>query len=57
MGNIHKIKPSTPRKISEVEWKEGGLGLSSSQSPVAYEWFWPCVLTLPLGAFLLVFFW
>ena len=57
MGKIHHIKPGKPRKLGEVAWTEGGLRLSPMQRAADSGWFWPAMLTFPLGAFLIVFFW
>lgn len=57
MGELHHIKRDRPRKLAEVEWTEGGLRLSPVRRSVASDWFWPAMLTFPLGAFLIVFFW
>lgn len=47
----------TPRKLSEVEWTESGMRLSPVARVVQCDWFWPAMVTLPLGAFVAVFFW
>ncbi|MBY0344794.1 MAG: hypothetical protein K2Q29_13155 [Sphingomonadales bacterium] len=57
MGKIHHIKPGKPRKLGEVAWTEGGLRLSPMQCAADSGWFWPAMLTFPVGAFLIVFFW
>lgn len=57
MGDLHKIQDSTPRKLSEVEWTESGMRLSPVKRVVESDWFLPALLTLPAGAFVLVFFW
>ncbi len=57
MGNIHRINRRKPRKVGEVEWTESGLRLSPVKRVVESDWFWPAMLTFPLGAFLIVFFW
>lgn len=57
MGELHHIKRGKPRKLGEVAWTEGGLRLSPRRRIVAQDWFWPAMLTFPLGAFLIVFFW
>ena len=51
MGKLHHIKRGKPRKLGEVVWTEGGLRLSPAQRIVAQDWFWPAMLTFPLGAF------
>jgi hypothetical protein len=57
MGELHHIKRDKPRKLGEVAWTEGGLRLSPGRRMVEQDWFWPAMLTFPLGAFLIVFFW
>lgn len=57
MGDLHKIDSSKPSKLDEVEWTEKGMRLSPIQRVVESDWFWPAILTFPLGAFLIVFFW
>ena len=57
MGDVHHIKDAKPRKLAEVEWTENGLRLSPVKRVIDSDWFWPAILTFPLGAFLIVFFW
>ena len=57
MGELHHIKHGKSKKLSEVEWTERGLRLSPVHRMVESDWFWPAMLTLPVGAFLIVFFW
>ena len=57
MGDLHHIKSRIPRKLGEVEWTESGLRLSPFKRVVGIDWFWPALLTFPLGAFLIVLFW
>lgn len=57
MGDLHHLKGGKPRKIGEVRWTDGGLRLSPLRRAVESDWFWPAMLTLPLGTFLIVFFW
>jgi hypothetical protein len=57
MGKLHHIREGRPRKLHEVEWTEGGLRLSPARRIVQSDWFWPAMLTFPLGTFLIVFFW
>jgi hypothetical protein len=57
MGSLHHLDPQKPRKLSETEWTEGGLRMSPLMRAVESDWFWPAMLTFPLGAFLIVFFW
>ncbi|MCK0097796.1 hypothetical protein MWU38_00230 [Qipengyuania sp. S6317L1] len=57
MSEIEKLNQSKPRKIGEVEWSESGMRLSPVQRVVESDWFWPAMLTFPIGAFLIVFFW
>ena len=57
MGDLHHLDERTPRKLSEVEWTESGMRLSPVRRVVESDWFLPALLTLPAGAFVLVFFW
>ena len=57
MGSLHKLDPNRPRKLGETEWTESGVRLSPAQRVVESDWFWPAMLTFPLGAFLIVLFW
>ena len=57
MGDIHRINRGKPRKLGEVRWTDRGLRLPAIKRAVQSDWFWPAMLTLPLGAFILVFFW
>ncbi|WP_298335376.1 hypothetical protein [uncultured Erythrobacter sp.] len=57
MGDCQKLDTSRPRKIAEVEWTEGGLKLPQSQRLIDSGWFLPLMATLPLAAFILIFFW
>ena len=57
MADLHHIKSRTPRKLHEVDWTEGGMRLSPVKRVTQSDWFWPAMVTLPLGAFVMVFFW
>jgi hypothetical protein len=57
MADVEKLNQSKPRKIGEVEWSESGMRLSPVWRVVESDWFWPAMLTLPAGAFALIFFW
>jgi hypothetical protein len=57
MGDLHRMEPGKPRKIGEVAWTESGLRHQPLQRIRDSGWFWPAMLTLPFGAFLIVFFW
>lgn len=57
MADLHRVEPGKPRKIGEVAWTEGGLRLGPVRRIADSGWFWPAMLTLPLGAFIVVFFW
>lgn len=57
MAEVSKFKPAKPRKIGETEWSDGGLRLSPVRRVVDQGWFLPMIATLPLGAFILIFFW
>ncbi len=57
MGKLHHLRHGKPRRIGEVAWTEGGLRLAPARRIVDSGWFWPAMLTVPPGAFLIVFFW
>ena len=61
MGTLHKLDPKTPRKLRETQWTERGVRLSPAkrliEQTVESDWFWPAMLTFPLGAFLIILFW
>jgi hypothetical protein len=57
MGDLHKLNTSKPRKLSETEWSEGGLRLSPARKVIDTDWFVPAIVGLPLGVFLIVYFW
>ncbi|MBD2842937.1 hypothetical protein [Erythrobacter rubeus] len=57
MGSLHKFNPDKPRKLGQTEWTEGGMRLAPVKRVVESDWFLPAMLTLPVGAFVLVFFW
>ncbi|MEO1189251.1 MAG: hypothetical protein AAFW60_09260 [Pseudomonadota bacterium] len=54
---MHKLDPDKPKKLGHTEWTERGMRLAPMKRVVDSDWFWPAMLTLPLGAFIVVFFW
>ncbi len=57
MGDVRKLDTSKPRKMRETTWSDEGLRLAPSSKITQSDWFWPAVLTLPVGAFLIILFW
>lgn len=57
MGDLHKLDTSKPRRLGETEWSDGGLRLSPARKVTDSDWFLPATITLPLGVFLIVYFW
>lgn len=57
MGSLHQLDPKTPRKLRDTQWTESGVRLSPVKRVVESDWFWPAMLTFPLGVFLVVLFW
>ena len=57
MADLHRLDPRKPRKLGETEWTESGMRLAPIQRAIESDWFWPAMLTVPLAAFILVFFW
>ncbi|MEE4213284.1 MAG: hypothetical protein V2I43_28905 [Parvularcula sp.] len=56
MGYLHPVGEPKPRKLSKVEWTEGGLRLSPVQRTSDSGWFWPILVTVRPALFLPVLF-
>ena len=57
MADVTELKPGKPRKIGETIFTDSGSRLSPAHRVVDSGWFLPLMLTLPVGAFILVLFW
>jgi hypothetical protein len=57
MSEVTRLNTSRPRKIGETVYSDRGLRLSPMQHARDSGWFWPLMTTLPLAAFVFVFFW
>ena len=57
MADVTELKPRKPRKIGETIFTERGSRLSPVRNVVDSGWFKPLIVTLPIAAFVLVFFW
>lgn len=57
MAKITRLPTGRPRKIAETVYSERGLRLSPLRRVTDSGWFLPLIATLPVAAFVLVFFW
>ena len=57
MGDLQKLNTSKPRRLGDTVWSEGGLRLSPARKVIDSDWFAPTIVGLPLGVFLIVYFW
>lgn len=57
MGDVKDLNLKKPRKIGETTYTDSGLRLGSVGGVVGSGWFLPLIVTLPIAAFVLVFFW
>lgn len=57
MPKVTHLNTSKPRRIGETVYSDRGLSLSPIKRVRDSGWFGPLMVTIPIGAFVLVFFW
>lgn len=57
MGDVTKLGPGKPRRIGETTYTDSGLRLGPVRKVVDSGWFLPMIVTVPIAAFVLAFFW
>ena len=57
VSNVADLDPKKPRKIGETVFTHTGSRLAPVRQLRDSGWFRPLMATLPVGAFVLVYFW
>lgn len=55
--NVSRLTPRKARRLRETVYTERGLRLSPVARLAHVRWFVPCVIALPIAAFMVVFLW